>query len=269
MEEDAPPTSDPAPLTVRLPPPADLLHAVGLDADAEAALREREAVFTAGESRVSELLCRAYGEIGRAHRRYQISQSLSASLLGTKPGPATRWAWECAFPAPYQDIVRSVESSEGLPVGLLWAVMRQESAFDPDAVSTARAVGLMQILPEVARPIASELNLPEDEARLHSPKVATMIAARLLGKLLTRFQGQVPLAIAAYNAGTESVVRWLSRAPGMDLDTFVERIPFAETRQYVVKVMGNLARYGYLYGGEADVPRVTLGLEDVRRPWSN
>ncbi len=77
MDDDEPPGPEPTPLVVRLPPPADVLHAIGLDADAETALREREGVLTAGESRASELLCRAYGELGRARRRYQLSQSLS------------------------------------------------------------------------------------------------------------------------------------------------------------------------------------------------
>ena len=265
IDDDAATGADPVPLVVRLPPPADLLHAIGLDGDAEAALREREGVLSAGESRASEFLCRAYGELGRARRRYQISQALSPSLFAAKPGHRTRWAWECAFPAPYEDDVRAAETREHLPVGLLWAVMRQESGFDPEAVSPARAVGIMQLMPEVARPIADELDLPSDEAKLKSPSVAIPIAARLLGRLVSRFQGQIPLGVAAYNAGADAVVRWLSHAPGLDLDTFVERIPYGETRQYVVRVMGNFARYGYLGGGEAQVPRVALGIDALRR----
>jgi soluble lytic murein transglycosylase len=266
IDDDSATGPDPAPLVVRLPPPADVVHAIGLDTDAESILREREGVLTVGESRASELLCRTYGELGRARRRYQISQSLSPSLFATKPGPRTRWAWECAFPTPYENDVRAAEARENLPVGLLWAVMRQESGFDPEAVSPAHAVGLMQLMPEVASPIADELGLPADETKLKSPPVAVPLAAHLLGKLVSRFQGQVPLAVAAYNAGADAVARWLSRAPGLDLDTFVERIPYAETRQYVVKVMGNWARYGYLGGGEALVPRVVLGIEGLKRP---
>ena len=67
--------------------------------------------------------------------------------------------------------------------------------------------------------------------------------------------------MAAYNGGAESVERWLSRAPAMQLDTFVERIPFKETRDYVARVMGNLARYGYLAQGEAGVPQIDLELK--------
>ncbi len=211
--------------------------------------------------RAPEALCRAYGQIGRARRRYQIAQSLPSALFVAAPGPRTRWAWECAYPSPYAEVVRAAEASEGLPSGLLWAVMRQESGFDPDAISPAHAVGLMQILPDTARPIAEELALPRDDARLTSPRYAIPVAARVLRRLLDQFHGNVPLAVAAYNGGADSVDRWASRAPGMQLDTFVERIPFKETREYVARVMGNLARYGYLAQGEAGVPGIELEMK--------
>ncbi|HEY1691290.1 MAG TPA: transglycosylase SLT domain-containing protein [Polyangiaceae bacterium] len=255
------PTEPVAPLAVVVPPPADMLHRLGLDADAEVAVRERESAVTAGAGgRAPEALCAAYGELGRARRRFQVAQTLPSALFAAAPGPRTRWAWECEYPSPYADVVHAAEASERLPPGLLWAVMRQESAFDPDAVSHAHAVGLMQLLPETARPVAEELSLPRDDARLTSPPYAIRVGARWLRKLLDEFHGQVPLAVAAYNGGADSVERWLSRAPGMQVDEFVERIPFKETRDYVARVMGNLARYGYLAQGEAGVPRVDLEL---------
>jgi soluble lytic murein transglycosylase len=249
------------PLSFAVPAPANMLHELGLDADAESAMREREAALSAGAGpRAAEALCTAYGEIGRARRRYQIAQSLPSALFLAAPGTGTRWAWECSFPSPYAESVRAAESAEKLPAGLLWAIMRQESGFDPDAVSGARAVGLMQLLPETARGIAEELALPRDDARLTSPPYAIAVAARLLRRLLDEFHGSVPLAVAAYNGGAESVERWRSRAPEMQIDTFVERIPFKETREYVARVMGNLARYAYLEQGESGVPAVELGL---------
>ena len=251
----------PLPLAPALPAPADLLQRVGLDADAEIAVRERERAVTAGVGpRAPEALCAVYGELGRARRRYQIAQSLPSALFATAPGSRTQWAWECAYPSPYADAVHAVETAEKLPVGLLWAIMRQESGFDPDAVSGARAVGLMQILPETAHPVADELSLPRDDAHLMSPPYAIRVGARILRKLLDQMHGDVPLAVAAYNGGAESVERWASRAPGMQLDTFIERIPFKETREYVARVMGNLARYGYLAKGEDGVPRAELEL---------
>jgi soluble lytic murein transglycosylase len=256
-----PTVSGPPPLAVGLPPPADLLHQLGLDSDAELALRERESAVTSGVGgRALEALCTAYGELGRARRRYQVAQSVPSALLAAAPSSQTRWAWDCAFPSPYADTVREVETREKLPPGLLWAVARQESGFDPDAVSPARAVGLMQLLPETATTVAEELGLPADDARLTSPPFALRIAGHLMRKLLDEFHGDVPLAVAAYNAGAESIERWASRAPGMELDTFVERIPFKETRDYVARVMGNFARYGYLAGSEAGVPVVELAL---------
>jgi soluble lytic murein transglycosylase len=256
---EVPQGTDPPPLVVVVPPPADLLHQLGLEVDAESALHDREGAITMGAGgRAPEALCRAYGQIGRARRRYQISQSLPSALFVAAPGPRTRWAWECAYPSPYAEDVRAAEAVESLPSGLLWAVMRQESGFDPDAVSPAHAVGLMQILPDTARPVADELVLPHDDARLTSPPYAIRVGAHVLRKLLDQFHGSVPLAVAAYNCGAESVDRWASRAPGMQLDTFVERIPFRETREYVARVMGNLARYAYLAQGEAGVPRIDL-----------
>ena len=210
--------------------------------------------------RASEALCAVYAHIGRARRRFQIAQALPSALFASEPTPRTRWAWECAFPSPYADAVRAAEAREHLPAGLLWAVMRQESAFDPDAVSPARAVGLMQLLPDTARPIAEELGLPRDDARLTSPPYAIRVGAHALRKLLDDFHGSVPLAVAAYNSGADSIDRWATRAPGMSLDTFVERIPFKETRDYVVRVMGNFARYAYLASGDSGVPTVSLPL---------
>ncbi len=255
------PLPDPPPLSLGIPPPADLLHQLGREQDAENALRDREGTVTGNAgARAPEALCAAYGQLGRARRRYQIALTLPSSLFATAPTPRTRWAWDCAFPSPYTEIVRAAEAREGLPHGLLWAVMRQESAFDPEAVSPAHAVGLMQLLPETARSVADELALAHDDARLTSPPYAIRVGARELHKLIEQFHGNVPLALAAYNAGAESVERWSSRAAGMQLDTFVERIPFRETRDYVARVMGNFAHYGYLADGEAGVPKVALGL---------
>jgi soluble lytic murein transglycosylase len=78
--------------------------------------------------------------------------------------------------------------------------------------------------------------------------------------MLDEMHDSVPLAVAAYNAGVESVTRWISRAPGMQIDTFVEHIPFRETKEYVARVMGSYAHYAYLAAGNAEVPKVSLNL---------
>ncbi len=253
----------PDPLLVRLPPPVDMLHRVGLDGDAEVELREREGVVTGSAvGRTTEALCSAYGQLGRAKRRFQIAQQIPGVSLGVAPGPKNRWAWECAFPSPYGEDVRIGEATSHLPEGLVYAVMRQESGYDPEVVSAARAVGLLQLLPETARAVAAEAGLVHDDAMLTSPPHNISLGARYLHSLLEKFHGQIPLTLAGYNGGPDVVARWATRMRGMEMDIFVEQIPFAETRGYVVRVMGNLARYAFLRGGEKDVTPATLALGD-------
>jgi soluble lytic murein transglycosylase len=276
------PAPDP-PLSVALPPPVDLLHRVGLDDEAEDELHEREATMAASASpgRSVEALCDAYGALSRAKRRYQVAQQVPAPLLAASPTAKTRWAWDCAFPSPYAGDVAARSREASLPSALLYAVMRQESGFDPDVVSPARAVGLLQLLPETARAVearrprakvvAADAGTDEDDTdddddsvALTSPAKNIALGSRYLADLVARFHGALPLAVAAYNAGPDAIARWLSRRgegnAKLDVDLFVERIPYAETRLYVAKVMGNYARYAYLNGGDAAVPSLPLEL---------
>jgi soluble lytic murein transglycosylase len=255
-----PPDSAPAPepLKIALPPPVDMLHRIGLDGDAEDALAAREAVVTQGAGgRTTEALCVAYGMLGRARRRFQIALSIPNTLLQTAPGPRTRWAWECAFPSPFEASVRARETP---PPELVWAVMRQESNFSEEAVSPARAVGLLQLLPETAKAVAEEAHIAHDDARLTSPPHNIELGALYLKDLLARFKGNVPLALGGYNGGPDAIARWTGRAAPMELDVFVEHIPFTETRIYVARVMANFARYGYMQRGEAGVPKLALAM---------
>jgi soluble lytic murein transglycosylase len=287
MNAPAPPWLEPGrgglagpPFVVKLPPPVDLLHRLGLDADAEAALHEREGVLFGGApaGRGLEALCGAYALIGRAKRRFHLISQIPVDTLRTQPTPSTQWAWECAYPTPFTDDMRedalpSAPHAEGGSVGaglptddiLAYAVMRQESNFDPDALSPAHAVGLMQLLPETARVVAGELHVPYDDARLTQPSFNMALGTRYLADLGEKFEerpSKLPLVVAAYNAGDEAVTRWLSRVPKMDIDEFVERIPYVETRGYVARVMGNWAHYEYLKHGENGVPSLRLPLQN-------
>jgi soluble lytic murein transglycosylase len=84
------------------------------------------------------------------------------------------------------------------------------------------------------------------------------LGALYMRELLDKLGGNVPLAVGSYNSGLEAITRWQSHARGESIDVFVETIPFLETRGYVVRVMGNLARYGFMERGEAGVPLVPL-----------
>ncbi len=259
------------PLVVKLPPPVDLLHRLGLDGDAEAALHERESVVygEAPAGRGIEALCAAYGAVGRAKRRHRLLVQIPVDALRREPGPENRWAWDCAYPTPFESDVgtgaRDAADASAIDDVVTYAVMRQESNFDPDALSAAHAVGLMQLLPETARGVATELHLPFDDARLGEPSLNVTLGKRYLEDLRDKFAkypAPLPLVVAAYNAGDDAVTRWLARVPRMDIDEFLERMPYVETRGYVARVMGNWAHYRYLKYGEAGVPPLALSLSN-------
>ncbi|HEY1957789.1 MAG TPA: lytic transglycosylase domain-containing protein [Polyangiaceae bacterium] len=250
-----------APLVVTLPEAVATLDRVGLEGDAEEALRARESEVTAAApSRAVEALCIAYGKVDRGRRRMQLSTQIDAADLSRAPSPSTRWAWSCAYPAPFASVVRDAEIKETLPSGLLDAVMRQESEFSTDALSPARAVGVLQLLPETADKLAHAMGIRLEEGDLHSPARSIALGAHYLHDLIVESHGSIPLAVASYNAGEDSVLRWAERMKGMELDAFVEAIPFGETRAYVVRVMESFARYGYLDRGEAGVPKLDLAI---------
>jgi soluble lytic murein transglycosylase len=247
---------------IELPAPADMLHRIGFEAEAEEALREREAaVVTKDPARRTETLCAAYASLDRAKRRYQLALQIPAQAVATAPGGKNRVAWDCLFPRPYDGIVRAAASRTRIAPDLVWSVMRQESAFDPEVVSPARAVGLMQILPETARATATAAGVPHEDAQLTSPPQSILLGSLYLRELLDKFGDSPTLSVAAYNAGPEAVQRWLNHFKVDSLDVFVEAIPFIETRGYVARVLGNLARYGYLDRGDAGIPAIALPLK--------
>ena len=144
---------------------------------------------------------------------------------------------------------RKVESS------LVLGVIRQESLFDPKATSPANARGLMQVLPGTARQVAQQDGLLyNNEAQLYQPAANIKLGQAYLARLLQRYDGFIPLAVAAYNAGPGNVDKWLvtmgdpRRDPYSWID-WVERIPFYETRNYVQRVWENYTVYKYMKGG--------------------
>jgi soluble lytic murein transglycosylase len=163
--------------------------------------------------------------------------------------PVGRWRvpWQVAYPRPWDAMVARESQSAGIPAPLTWAIMREESAFDPDAHSSASAIGLMQLITGTARLLTRGTTLVVDETALRRPEVSISLGARLLGQLRTSFASNPALAIAAYNGGSGAVRRWLADRGADEFDIFVERIPFDETRGYIKRVLGSEAAYAYLY----------------------
>ncbi len=249
------------PMAVDLPPDVRLLSRLGFGADAEHALSDHEGEILAKYApRSYEALCAAYARVGAGAARYKVGRgAVKKETFDKLPTDETRWAWECTYPRPYPDLIEDREDREGLPTGLLYSVMRQESGFRPTATSPAFAVGLLQLIPRTASRLALEMELPETPD-LRSPPENVRLGARYLHRLVDRFAGSLVLALASYNAGPRAVCHWLEEAETLPTDLFVARIPFAETRGYVARVLGNLARYAVLYSGDADVPKIGLAL---------
>ncbi len=132
---------------------------------------------------------------------------------------------------------------------LAHAITRQESSFDRAAVSNAGARGMMQLMPGTAREVAAKLGLPYQFASLTSdPSYNMTLGTSYLATLLDQWGGNVTLAVASYNAGTLNVRRWINqngdpRVPGTDVVRWIEAIPFAETRNYVQRVLENAVVY--------------------------
>lgn len=259
-----PPSAGAAPTALELKLPADVatLHRLGLDRDGSAALWPQERRLAKSHApRSGEALCELYGQLEVAERRYAIGQDAATRAgLDRAPGPRSRWMWDCVYPRPYAQLVTGAEREQLLPRGLLWSVMRQESGFRPAARSPVGAIGLLQLMPATAEKLAADLGEKHDSAALTRAHANVRLGSAYLRKLLDGFQGNVALALAAYNAGPHAVSRWLSSGETLPLDVFVARIPYDETRGYVARVLSNAARYAYLDGGEGAVQAPSLDL---------
>jgi soluble lytic murein transglycosylase len=157
--------------------------------------------------------------------------------------------WPYLYPRAFWEWVDRSAAETGLDPYLVIALIREESAFSPKALSWAGARGLMQLMPATAARVAREANLPFPND-LDAPGPNITLGTRYLAQLLHEFQGNLILALAAYNAGPHHVRRWVNERPLHDLDEFVEDLSYPETREYVKRVLGSYERYVILYGGK-------------------
>lgn len=169
--------------------------------------------------------------------------------------PEDRRAWSLRYPAAFGAEVWDVARRYGVDPLLLLAIMRAESFFKHDAVSPVGARGLIQVMPSTGARVASLAGFEDFRVeKLTEPETNLRVGAWYMGRLLQRFgPGYFPLAVGSYNGGPHNIGRWLQPKVGMDLEDFVEEIPFDETRRYVKKVTRYYAVYADLYGGGAPV----------------
>ncbi|GAB4543189.1 MAG: transglycosylase SLT domain-containing protein [Anaerolineae bacterium] len=151
-----------------------------------------------------------------------------------------------SFPLHYRELILSEAQAQGVDPLLVFALVRQESLFEPSITSSADARGLTQVIPATGEWIAGRLGSGEFKADdLFLPYVNIRYGTFYLSVQLATFEGETIPALAAYNAGPGRVHRWLEDAP--DIDLFVETMPFAEPRRYLQSVYENYAHYRRLY----------------------
>ena len=153
------------------------------------------------------------------------------------------------FPKPYVEKAKQESSQYNLSPYLVMGLMRQESAFNKRVVSSANAIGLMQLLPttatRVARSMRAELPAPND---LKKPAVNIQLGVKYLSGLLKNFNDNIIFSLASYNAGPGKVKQWMTIRSELKPLEFMESIPYKETRNYVKKVLRNYVIYKTLYG---------------------
>ncbi|KAA2212806.1 lytic transglycosylase domain-containing protein [Pseudoroseomonas oryzae] len=208
---------------------------------------------TAPDPAEQVLVARLAGSIGRQDHAVWIARRAGVDGVMLLPE---------GFPAPY-----ALPPDAGVEPAFAYAVARQESNFDPSAISSANARGLMQLLPGTAALVARQLGIPTQTGWLTSqPEHNMRLGSRYLADQLARF-GNLAMAAAAYNAGPRRVEEWLGtygdpRIPGGatgDLIDWMEQIPFGETRNYAQRVVENAVIYRALHGQEA--------LDHPLQPW--
>jgi len=226
--------------------------------------------LTASETAITEVaekpaIRRAY-EWLQLNKRSKAAREWQHGLAGASPEQwqaaavlASRWQWHDQviraafkankldavpdrFPIAFTKAVMNASRRTGLKPAVIWSIIRQESAFNQQAVSYVGAKGLMQLMPNTARKVARKLGMGTGRPRLFSPAVNIRLGSTYLAAQKMRF-GNLALASAAYNAGPHRVSRWLKRTPFNAPEAWVEAIPFSETRRYVQQVMAFVSVY--------------------------
>lgn len=163
--------------------------------------------------------------------------------IGTADRTIAEHDFTLRYPLPYIHVLSKQARLQKLDEALVFGLVRQESRFIADAKSSAGASGLMQLMPSTAQRVSKKIGMKKfDLSRLGRPEVNAALGSYYLRHVLDGFGGNPALAAAAYNAGPGRARRWCDARP-LEGAIYVETIPFAETRQYVKKVMANTVYY--------------------------
>jgi soluble lytic murein transglycosylase len=237
-------------------PPADDLHLqkaklLGNGGLVDMAVRELQAAASddKGTNWAPAETAQLYTDTGHYDRAIEVMKRSVPSYFAVDIPTLPRPYWEALFPRPYWSDLKRFSVANGLDPYLVASLIRQESEFNPQAVSRANAVGLMQLLPKTGKLVAHQESLKRYNAtQLFTPTVNLQLGTRYFRGMVDKFGGSFQHALAAYNAGSDRVEDWMGQGPYRDSPEFVESIPFTETREYVQAIMRNASVYRQLYG---------------------
>jgi soluble lytic murein transglycosylase len=217
--------------------------------DERVAVEVRPLAASSPDAKTRLVLAQLLLEAGRYHLAQRLVLDHDAERLAARPAAGDEALWWMAWPTAFDGTVERVARAHGVEPALVYAVMREESGYQPDALSVVGARGLVQIMPDTGRRLASDLGAAAfDPAELFVPERNLELGALYLSQLVDRFDGRLSAAIASYNAGPEPVARWLAADRGRDDDEWVESIPYDQTRSYVKRVLRSVHVYRALYG---------------------
>jgi soluble lytic murein transglycosylase len=183
--------------------------------------------------------------------------------LDVEPKGAARIWWQHAYPKAYKDLVERYRKLSGFPDYYLYTIMRKESGFNPHTHSYADAQGLLQMIPPTTEKVVAHLGIEYTEDLLFDPERNIEAGAWYIGRLLTKFQNQVPIGAGSYNSGPRAVMRWLRRNGDRPIDEFVELVSYRQSRNYMKRTTETYARYQYLYDAKIYEQPLTVNADFI------
>jgi soluble lytic murein transglycosylase len=240
---------------------AEALRSIAFDSSAE--LELRAAYAATGEPRLLLEAAQEAATAGRVGVAIVTVRQIYPQLEWRRFEDVPREVWLTAYAMPFQPSIVSRSTAVGLDPMLTAGLIRQESAYQPDAHSGANAFGLMQLLPKTARRYAKQAKVRYSTPMLFEPDYNIHLGTIYLAGLRRDF-GSVESALAAYNAGEERVTQWTAGQTYREPAEFVDSIPFTETREYVEIVTRNADIYRRLYGTPAATPAVRPAVKTVK-----
>jgi soluble lytic murein transglycosylase len=242
-------------ITLAEPPPDDLHYQkaklLGNGGLIDLAVRELDKAASDDDDRswAPAETAQLYIDTGHYDRAIEVMKRSVPSYFAVDIPTLPREYWEALFPRPYWSDLKKFSTANGLDPYLVASLIRQESEFNPIAVSRANAVGLMQLLPKTGKTVARQVSMKRyNPSQLYTPTVNLELGTRYFRGMVDQFEGSFEQALAAYNAGTDRVDEWKGQGKYRDMAEFVESIPFTETREYVQAIMRNANVYRQLYG---------------------